>query len=431
MKRKSAKYHFVLFILIVLNLSITAFAQQTTVDQQRMNRDLRIMEGILDKLVQGKSDIYNVTSETKAVYLPEFGIVFYVRRNLVSYAIFSKNIQQQENHYREALENYESALKALRDRIQEQEMKIDSGIADDTEIERFESDELDVEKFTKALNVYSEQMMQEEEEMIEKLKQNIILFFRNYVSAIGQLESQDRVAVLVDLGNLQSINAWNEILTGWISKQDVDRYRQGQIDETDFAQQVHFQFPDSESDINTDIGILLEILGRATDSSAYWGNSSNRGTYLEGLGALIYIEVPRTLPFGSEIGSVYKYILNGERVFMREENGRSMAYELNGQRLGEVADGSEDTGMEEDEYVEKIQNELFELIASYGHTLRLEPQEWIVLNANLGSQFIGLYGEGGTTSFLIIKLKKKDIDDYYHGAITLDTLKERSIQQTY
>ncbi|MBN2030350.1 hypothetical protein JW824_08905 [bacterium] len=431
MKRKSIKIVFMVFILVVSDWHMAAFTQQNAIDQQRMNRDLRIMEGILNKLLQRKSNVFDMNNQTKAIHLSEFGVVFYIRQSLFSYTTFNENIQRQESHIQETLKNYESALKALEHGIQEQEMEINTGIANEFQVEQLEPDKLDVEKFTEALNLFSEKMVQEEEEMIEKLKGYIVLFFRNYASAIGQLQSQDRIVILVDLRSWESMDSSNEILTGWVSKQDVDRYRQKQIDESDFEKRVHFQFAGSGSDIHTDIGILLEIFGRAIETSAYWGNSSNMGVYLEGMGALIFMEIPQTMPFGSEIGSAYKYILNGERVFMREENGKSIAYGLYGQRLGEVTDGSEDTSMGEDEYAEKIQNELFDLVASYGHTLRLQPEEWIVLNVSLGSQFIGLYNEGWRTSFLIMKLKKKDVDDYYHGAITLHTLKERSIQQTY
>ncbi len=413
MKKQYIKSCFTIFVLIMLCWSVSAFTQQNSIDQQRMNKDLRIMEGILDKLLQGNISVYyNVSGRTKAVYLPEFGIVFHIKQSIIFY-----NIQEARN-------NYESTLQVLSQKLNEQIKGLNTNTATELQPEPLKSNQMVLPEIAEALDTYSNQKIQEKEEVIEKLKEDIVVFFRNYASAIGQLQSQDKLVVLVDLNNSQPRDSGNDILIGWVLKQDVDRYRQGQIDESDFEKRVHFQFGNSESDINTDIGILLEIFDRAMDSSPYQWNSSNTGVYLEGLGALIFMEVPLTIPFG--------------RVFMREENGRSIAYGLNGQRLSEVRDGTEDTGMEEDEYVEKIQNELFELIASYGHTLRLQSQEWIILNVNLGNEYPRIiFSEGylnyeqKTPSRLILKLKKKDLDDYNRGAITLSSLKGRLVQQTF
>lgn len=432
MKRKSIKLYLVLSMLIVLGWSITAFTQQNAFDQQRMNKDLRIMEGILDKLLQGNISVYyNVSGRTKAVYLPEFGIVFNIKQGLFSSTIFNENMQQQENHIQEILNHLEH-------NIQEREMEINTGVRNEFQTEQqIELDRSEMEKITEAMNAYSNQLLQKQEKIIDELKENITVFFSNYVSAIGQLQSQDKLVVLVDLKNSQPRDSGNDILIGWVLKQDVDRYRQGQIDESGFEGRVYFQFADTESDIDTDIGILLEIFDRAMDSSPYWGNSISTGVYLEGLGALIFMEIPRTISFGSAINVYNNYILNEGRVLLREENGRPIAYNWEGQRLGEVAQESDDQGSEDEdveranaeiEYIESVQNELFELLASYGHTLRLPSQEWVILNANLGSRFIGFTNEEKTPSFFILKLKKKDLDDYNRGAITLSTLKGRLVQ---
>ena len=68
-------------VLMILITAVMTFGQDRTIDQKRLNRDLKIMEGILDKLLRGKSSFWQFDGNTKGLYLDGFGIVFHTDRD--------------------------------------------------------------------------------------------------------------------------------------------------------------------------------------------------------------------------------------------------------------------------------------------------------------------------------------------------------------
>ena len=65
-------------VIFLFILTAGVLGQTVRIDQNRMSRDLRIMEGILDKLFKGKSSHRFFNGHTKAVFLPDFGVVFHL-----------------------------------------------------------------------------------------------------------------------------------------------------------------------------------------------------------------------------------------------------------------------------------------------------------------------------------------------------------------
>ena len=80
MKKGLKSISWVLLTLMLLCLTVDGFGQKSSVDQQRLNRDLRIMEGVLSKLLKGKTSYRFFNGHTKAVYLPNFGVVFHTNK---------------------------------------------------------------------------------------------------------------------------------------------------------------------------------------------------------------------------------------------------------------------------------------------------------------------------------------------------------------
>jgi len=269
-----------------------------------------------------------------------------------------------------------------------------------------------------------EKIIEEEKKAVETLKDNISLFFINYISAIGQLNPQDRIAVLVDLSDWNIMDSADGFLTGWVTKQDVDRYRQDRSKESELKNKINFQLASSDSDIDMDINILSEIFDRAMDSSTWWGKSNNNGIYINGLGALLFMDIPSNY-----------YVLNadGENL-ISIVRGRTYEDAVTAFVPGKEKSAKKEKGESAEERIQKVQDELFELMASYGHTVRLKSQESIVLNIDLGRRSLFMNYNGKTDkipSRLILQLKKQDLDEYNRGVITLDALKKRLVRQTY
>ena len=413
-------------LLFVLGLNTMGFGQRASVNQDRLNRDLRIMEGVLTKLLRGKTSRYYVNGKTKAVYLPGFGIVFHTNqegpayRNLNTalglqyeavHALARKTREQHDELREDIQEAKEAELRAHLLRAEKAEAE-EAVIVDEADAVR---DFLEGDK---------EKIIEEEKEAVETLKDNISLFFINYISAIGQLNPQDRIAVLVDLSDWNIMDSADGFLTGWVTKQDVDRYRQNRLKESELKNKMNFQLSSSDSDIDMDIDILSEIFDRAMDSSTWWGKSSNNGIYINGLGALLFMDIPSNY-----------YVLNadGENL-ISIVRGKTYEDAVTAYVPGKEKSAKTEKGESAEERIQKVQDELFELMASYGHTVRLKSQESIVLNINLGRRtlFTNYSGKTGKIpSRLILQLKKQDLDEYNRGFITLDALKKRLLQQTY
>ena len=299
----------------------------------------------------------------------------------------------------------------LRDKMREKREEITEAAEAAVEAERLERAEADVEVVDEILEVDSEKIIEEERKTLDNLKENIFVFFRNYTSAIGQLKPEDRIAVLINLNDWEMTDNENAFLTAWITREDVNRYRRNQVNASDFRKLIHYQLADSETDIDLDISILSEIFDRAMNTSTFWGKPSNNGIYINGLGALLFMDLPQLNVTG----------LGVEDIFMLAGTGKNKTVVVSPTKKGKT----------EKDYLKEVEDELFELVASYGHTLRLKPQERIVLDINLGSRSLYYSGNKKDPSRLIFQLKKKDLDDYNSGIISLRALRGKLVRQIY
>lgn len=420
MNNKFRQIRHVLPAMIFLFLTVSGFSQKTSIDQQRLNRDLRIMEGILDKLFKGRDSSRYFNGRTKALYLPGFGVVFHTSQNAPIHLDLNVALRHQVQAVQEMADRVRGEREEVRREMEETREEIEEAAEAATEAKRLAQSRSDLDVAEEIL-LDSDKIIEDEKKTIDNYKKNIHVFFRNYTSAIGQLRPQDRIAVLINLRDWESLDTESPFLTGWVSKQDIDRYRQNQINENEFKKNIHFQLADVESDIDMDISILSEILDRAMDSSSFWRRSSNSGLYISGLGALLFMELPSmyiTVPGADNLISIVEGQVN-ENVIAVAPYSR---------KEGEKEKEKKKT---EEEVIQEVQDELFELIASYGHTLRLQPQESIVVNVNLGSRLISYARARKSPSRLILQLQKKDLDDYNRGIITLANLRDKLISQTY
>ena len=210
-------------------------------------------------------------------------------------------------------------------------------------------------------------------------------------------------------------NAENAFLTAWITREDVNRYRRNQMNASDFKGRIHYQLAESETNIDTDIDILSEIFNRAMSGTSFWNSFSNNGIYIDGLGALMFMDLPQF--YGTDLSAEDIFMLGGKKNAVVVSPGRRTT--------------GNKKGTDDKDTLKEVEDELFDLLASYGHTLGLKPQEKIVLNVNMGQLFMTFTGESNNPSRLILQLKKKDLDDYNTGLITLTDLRKKLIRQTY
>jgi len=386
---KFTKIYFTSIISILLGFFTSGLSQQK-INYEKLNRDINIMEGILNKLLNDNYTHSNI--DTKGLYVSNFGLVFHT--NPVGYRLggpFLYSYKQSQKLLKEMKRNFLELEKTT--------PKTPST----------------TETYKKIIKSLEKEYSKNNNEQIQKaLKDNILLFFQNYASAIGQLKPQDKIVVLVNLRNSKLADSGETFLSGWIMKKDIDELRQHRINTLDFKKRVHFQVSDGQTDIIRDVSVMTEIFDRGIETSLLFDDYSSSGIYLKGLGALFFIDVTRTIwsnlknnPF--TVGSTEK---NGTTSITITKKTNKKKKETN------------------KEYLQKLQENLFELLSSYGHTLRLKPNEWIVINVDIENNSF-FSGREEIPSHFTIQVSKKDVDDYDRGILSLKELRRRIILRTF
>lgn len=422
MNAKSKHLYPALLLAVMLGLQARVFGQESPIDQERLNRDLRIMEGVLDKIFKGKSSHWYFNGHTKGVYLPGFGVVFHmsqvgpIHHDLtISLREQHEEVEEMAREVREQHDELRADMEKMREDIQQ-----DLEIIEETEHLLPPEEELIGEEDHILLD--SERIVEEEKKYIETFKKNIIVFFRNYSPAIGQLRPQDRIAILINLDDWKSVESENAFLTAYVTKREVDQYRRNQTRQSDFEKNIHFQQTDAESDIDMDISIMSEIFDRAMDRTSFWGSPSNSGIYLDGLGALLFMELPGMgIPAPPDVENLIS--------IMVRDNEKDAVIVTPRERLSE--EKKKDKEKIREKVFQEVQDELFELMASYGHTIRIKNEESVVLNVDLRNRLPSFGWGEKKPSRLILQLNKKDLDDFNRGIIPINILRQRLIRKTY
>lgn len=404
------------FILGMHSVILNAQMKSSGMDQERMERDLRIMEGIIDKLISDGSD-YHLGERTRGVYIQDYGIVFYTTSNghflpeQYAYRIFvgpkivdlgKKNDTNIKGKDPEENKDLDIIIKSTDDKIFPEQSDHDRY---DKEVEACSEDEL----------------KQLEQEAIEKIKKHLFTFYKNYVPAIRQLTPNDHIAVMIDFDEWHAEQSDNTYLTSWVTMKDVRNFRNHQSTESQFEKNIHFQIGQPQSDIATDIGIMLEIFGRGLAHENRFDHIKKRGVYLDHFGVLFFMEIPHLN---------FLRATNESIMIIGEENLKeSITYHIEGGKKNEAHKLAIKTSREKD--IEEIKDHIFDLLASYGHTLRLAENEWVVLNFNLGESYFLWQSEEKEPSNMLIQIRKKDLDAYNAMDQSLESLWNKAIFKKY
>src|SRR4030042_2815326 len=111
--------------ILLLNLTTFLIAQDFSGDFDRMRHDLRIMEGILNKLLKsGSQRGIHPGGETKGVYLEDFGIVFQTQDHAPLMVIQNLAETYRTQASEEAIKKYEKEINAVHAEIVEEKEKV-------------------------------------------------------------------------------------------------------------------------------------------------------------------------------------------------------------------------------------------------------------------------------------------------------------------
>jgi len=395
-----------LFTIFLLALPLAA--QEKSTREKKRSRDIRIMEGVLDKVLAGQSNRhFGTPSSTQGLYIKNYGMIFHAAKPVT------------HRYSAEITQAYEHQLKAVKERLSEVKHQQE---ATEKAARRVKPAKMAPErrKNIELFEMMSEHQIKNTEEALEEVKTQLTGFFTDYIPAISQLNQQDRVAVLVQMDPFGGANS--RTLTSWIAVDRLNDLRTQRIDKAEFGTLIHFDQDNADAQgIQHDIDILLEILTRAMGPNRFYTKTGSKGLYLDGFGALLFLRLP---------GGVF---INGKNdnvlIVAQDHLDRALTFSK-GDAVGISAKtaGRDQAEEKQAEEVQALRDELFELVADYGHTLRLKPEENVLLSIETDSNILNWTRRDSRNRPLVYQLKKKDIDAYHSGRISLKELKHRQIQ---
>ena len=385
-----------LFSIFVLPLLAPAFCsvsgQTAATDSFRLRRDIRIMESILDRLIDLESDI-QLTHEVKGLYIPEYGLIFYIKKPQPYQPVMLKTLQENINQVRIQTK----PRRRLDTKIGNQ---IDQNIVNDEDL---------YIKFKKETEKI-------EANALTQIKSGISEFFENYASATSLLNKNDHIAVLVHLDGWRSPSHQNGFLTAWIDQKDAEALRLSRGDDASLKSKIHFEMKTRDASLTKDIDILTEILEQAMATGASPRYASTSGFYLNDLGALIFMDIQPAFWFG-QLDSSFSLLI-------RQHGNTVSGYRYSSSE-------SKPQHNQRSEQIVQLGDELFDLLATYGHTLQLKPEERIFIDVNLGTQFSFFDQITGGPVSMRMQIQKRDLDSYSQGKMKLNQLKKKLILSYY
>ena len=343
------------------------FAQQPVPDQQLLN-DIEILETVLDRLIspdKAPLQFFGATN-SRGYYLANYGVIFNVNYSPFNRAMISLDLNR----------TYKIGENNL--------------IYIDTDDEHNET-------------------TSEFEKELEQLKKSITRFLGTWASALTELKSDEKIAVIVDfngwfsnLAHEYDVNLRQLVAAVPISA--IKDFRKNNISDKEFALRINF---DEIKSSDEDISILSNVIetGLAHENkNAELGLAGNvKGIHFKGYGVIFFTDISYGANLYTRAWSIYTDAA-------KKAKERSL-------RIKNFSDEQKDMSQN----IEKVEQKLINLISNYGHNLRsLQPDEWVEIAINFkGMPVKDKYSRS------VLKVRKKVIDDYNRDAIKFDDFKKQ------
>lgn len=368
MKLKSA----ILFVGIGFGLMCEAQAQSArSLDLTRMQRDVEIMEMVLDRLLNRESGHFMRIggASARGMYVPNFGVLFQIPNSPSVISLY---------------EMRERAERATA------EKRVATGRGANT----------------------ASRPASTESKMTEELWE----FFSRYADAIGQLSDNDRIAVYSEGGSefsfyfevsgeqAQSFTAQPGNFFAWMTKGDLSALRAGKLNEDEFRNRMQAMQP---VDDNADIEIMSGILDKLTGNRA----GGAHGLYVQDYGAIFFAEANFASVGAYSFGSSSRR--ETETISRPPTEPRRHIEEA--LRTARTVEQERIRTWQED--YKKFRTKIAEALADYGHTLRtLKPEDWLVVTTDFR------FAPPEQPRGLVCQIKKQQIEAYSAGKISREQL---------
>lgn len=371
---------------VVLSVSGRAFAQTGNVDQARLQRNLEIMELVLDRLleVQTAHGLRLNAPATQATYLPGFGVLFKVPS--------SRNFTVFES---------------------------ESGPARSSAFARNEYlvSRSDARTATGAPSRKASH------------EQAIIEFLTHWTGSLDHLNNNEQIAIYHESspaisayfdfggGEVRRLESREEEMLALVRQSDLAALHAGKLDPGQFQARMQRQ---NVKEGHDDLNRIAAMIGRDLSNRA----GEARGIYLENYGAVFFTN--------AQLGR------NFMEDFWRDDNAPDARQPVNFEefktateimaalkrRAEQLAARMETVASEREQNWQtgysQLKNRLLEIITRQSTALpRLQPQEWIVVVTDL------LDAPPSQPSQLIYRVKKQDAEDFIAQNLSREQLLKR------
>ena len=259
--------------IVIMALCVSGLQAQS-IDEKRMDRDLKVAENILNTLASGDSRL-RFHNKIESNYLPDFGVIFSIPR--VNY-IYATRAPGTATTIYSGSSGSSYVITSTDDDDDDDEVKV---------VERVKKEEKEREKMAK--------------EAADQLKEQMTVFLVDYADLIGQLKATDRI-VVQSRGNDRSIfyssgqsrNKQNTF-SAQVLKGDLIAYKQGKMDRDALISKIIYKTPEESGEVAKDLELFSTIFARLYEpdlSSTYYSSSRSLGyTTLEGFGVTFSMKV--------------------------------------------------------------------------------------------------------------------------------------------
>ncbi len=397
----------------------TSIAQNQDPDHRLLKRDLLIMEGVLDKLMNGvEKGEGPLPGNTKGFYLQNYGILFLTSLSPRGQFIFN------------IIPDKDDQIHKLRQRIIGlQNVAEKSGRYKKTEIIRADTAKHSLNKSVAENEVDRSIIVHvsgtdgnlSDAERTDRAREAMERFFLQYAAAIGQLNPEEKIGLIIET-DAYNAKTNDRFLSGWVRFGNLEDFRKNKISKRKIIPLLHIEPVAADSAITEDIDIFTEIIGKAISLDTRFNSASTSGVYLKSLGAIVNISLSS---FGWIANNMYIQIAGNDAL------NKALIYSTSGGKQDTLITDEKLDPSKKSAVINKLRNECLDLLAHYGHTTRIPQDEYMVLVVDLGSGFTWHSYNGDDENYFVIQAKKADLDLYHSGDITLKNLKERLLSTSY
>ncbi|NGP77721.1 hypothetical protein G3570_13825 [Balneolaceae bacterium YR4-1] len=350
-----------IMLLAAALLLVPTLKAQNSIDMNRMQRDIKIMESILQEFfktqwedqntrvhIASSGSFFSRGKDIRGTYLPDYGVIFTIPGDSPGFIAYSSKENGGSYSYSFRYSDNEST---------------------DSQVN--------------------------EENVTKRIKE----FLRDYGSTLGQLSGDDRIMIIYNspsrvsdfafsVGSQDKTNKPNlPTISVVTTKSDLQAYRSGSIDEAELNNRITTSTAQENEKGRLDLkvmGNIFETALKEQEDKAFRIRGSVNHIYLDNFGALFFFDVRYTSPSGSFIIRMPE--IAGMDFNDDDQRAQIEVESVLQERLKESSKKQKETEEEVTKRFDEFMANLKEYLVDYGQTLSsVRSGQYVLLSATVSS----------------------------------------------